>query len=176
MTQQQKYKFRMSAAWKSFRAFCKRKAGCFDFISRQPLTPSWNLHHLDLRDRHYTDISDAGRFLPLNKSTHEFVHWLYVLWSRDPEVLSRIGYVLERMRQCTFDGAWKHKEISKEVSMRCSEISRAEFDALLVLDNHYECNGCCFEEGTNNLVAFSMCLPERDRQMAFFKVVPDEAC
>lgn len=103
MTRQQKYDFRMSSKWKQFRVKCKKAANYFDFITKQPLTKTWNLHHLDLRDKHYTDTSDIKRFLPLNKNTHEFVHWLYSLWYKDKSVLNRIQIVLEEMQQYTHD-------------------------------------------------------------------------
>ena len=103
MTRQQKYDFRMSNKWKHFRLKCKQAANYFDFITKQPLSKTCNLHHLDLRDKHYTDISNIKRFLPLNKDTHDFIHWLYTLWYKDKDILSRIKIVLEEMYNYTHD-------------------------------------------------------------------------
>lgn len=103
MTRQQKYNFRMSFKWKYFRIKCKKAANYVDFITKQVLSKTWNLHHLDLRDKHYTDISDLSRFLPLNKDTHDFIHWLYSLWYKDRNILKRIEIVLEEMNQYTHD-------------------------------------------------------------------------
>jgi len=107
MTQAQKFNFRMSSAWRKFRLKCKHRANCFDFITKKPLSKSWNLHHLDLRDCHYTDISDADRFMALNKDTHDFVHWIYRLWNKDRGVLKRLEHTLERMQRCTTDNVQK---------------------------------------------------------------------
>ena len=103
MTKGEKQKFRMSSKWKSFRAKMKKQYCGFDFITRRPLSRRWNLHHLDMRDEHYTDTSDMSRFLPLCEDTHEFMHWLYRIWRRDKAVLKRIEHVLNRMHECTYD-------------------------------------------------------------------------
>lgn len=103
MTKTKKANFRMSAAWKTFRAKMKKKASCFDYITKQPLAKNWNLHHLDLRSCNYKNIADPDRFLPLNENTHEFIHWLYSLWSRDKKILSRIEFVLYQMKDYSSD-------------------------------------------------------------------------
>jgi len=103
LTKTQKANFRMSSAWKNFRVKMKKKASCFDWITKQPLTKTWNLHHLDLRSANYKDISDPERFIPLNENTHEFIHWLYTLWSKDKKVLTRIEFVLCQMKDFSSD-------------------------------------------------------------------------
>lgn len=103
MTKTQKANFRMSTTWKVFRAKMKKKASCFDYITKQPLVKNWNLHHLDLRSCNYKNIADPDRFLPLNESTHEFIHWLYSLWSKDKKILSRIERVLCQMKDYSSD-------------------------------------------------------------------------
>lgn len=102
MTRNMKQKFRMSAVWKKFRQKIRRLV-CCDYITRHPLTRSWNLHHLDMRDCNYTDISRMERFMPLNEGTHEFIHWLYRLWVKDASVLRRIETVLGLMYEYTHD-------------------------------------------------------------------------
>lgn len=81
----------------------KQKFQSFDYITKQPLTKTWNLHHLDLRDNHYTNISNMNRFMPLNENTHEYIHYLYRLWSKDRSILKRLEQVLNIMYEYTHD-------------------------------------------------------------------------
>lgn len=97
MTQGEKKKFRMSSVWKKFRQKKKKEANGIDWITKLPLAKTWNLHHLDMRDKYYKDLSDEAKFLPLNKDTHEFLHWLYYLWHKDAGILTRIECVLFSM-------------------------------------------------------------------------------
>ena len=71
----------------------KRK---IDAVTGRPLLKSWNLHHCDLNEAHYEDISNEDNFECLNKTTHEVVHWLfrYKNWR---EVLKNIEALLEKM-------------------------------------------------------------------------------
>lgn len=97
MTQDEKKKFRMSAEWKKFRQKKKKEANSIDWITKLPLTKTWNLHHLDMRDKYYKDLSDEAKFMSLNKDTHEFIHWLYYLWRKDTGILTRIECILFSM-------------------------------------------------------------------------------
>lgn len=103
MTRAQKQKFRMSEKWKRFRLKMKRKYNGVDFITKHPLTKTWNLHHLDMRDTNYTNIDDTSRFMPLNESTHEHIHYLYRLWIKDKSIIDRMVHVLNMMEVCTHD-------------------------------------------------------------------------
>ena len=103
MTKQQKYNFRMSSKWKTFRLKLKKKFNSVDFITKQPLIKTWNLHHLDLRDKNYTCIKDTDRFLPLNEDTHQFVHWLYRIWCKDKGIITRLTHVMTEMYEYTHD-------------------------------------------------------------------------
>lgn len=93
----------MSSAWKVFRSKMKKKASCIDWVTKKPLSKTWNLHHLDLRSEHYKDISDPERFMPLNEDTHEFVHWLYRHWLKDKGILDRLNLVCAAMFAKTHD-------------------------------------------------------------------------
>lgn len=97
MTQEEKRKFRRSQPWSRLRQKLRRKFDKQDFITRKELTRTWNLHHLDMDDRHYTDLSKEDKFIPLNKDTHEFIHWLFRLYRHDTDVLRRIKVVLDMM-------------------------------------------------------------------------------
>ena len=102
MNYNQRREFRKSAAWKEFKHRCRLHTSK-DFITKQPLDRTWNLHHLDLNVQHYDDISEMDKFLPLNESTHKLIHELYKLYKKDPKVLDRINAVLEKMKEYTGD-------------------------------------------------------------------------
>ena len=97
-TQNQKSKFRATSKWKKFRSQMKTERK-IDYITQKRLLKGWNLHHLDLNEQNYQDISDETKFVCLNKMTHEIVHDLYRYYVKDPEVIDRLKEVLERMRQ-----------------------------------------------------------------------------
>lgn len=71
-----KVTFRRSKEWKSFRNKIK-KSQKNDPITGSPLTKGFNLHHLDLDPKHYTDISKEENFIGLNSQTHEVLHWFF---------------------------------------------------------------------------------------------------
>jgi len=100
MDYKQRAQFRKSDAWHAFKAKCRLLTST-DFITREPLSKTWNLHHLDLNVKHYDDISDIHKFMPLNKKTHELVHELYKTYRRDHKVLDRLKIVLEKMEELT---------------------------------------------------------------------------
>ena len=74
-----------------------------DWLTKLPLLKTWNLHHLDLRDKNYTCIKDTKRFLPLNEDTHKYVHWIYKLWCKDRKILERLEMILQLMYTYTHD-------------------------------------------------------------------------
>lgn len=96
MSQKDKTKFRQSAKWKKFKAYMKktRKVDC---VTLSPLHKGHNLHHLDLNEEHYSDISDETHFEPLNRKTHEVVHFLYGYYIKDEGVIERLKNLLDRM-------------------------------------------------------------------------------
>lgn len=96
MSQKEKTKFRASSKWKKYR-LSRKKEDKVDYVTQRPLLKGFNLHHLDLDEKHYCDISDNGNFECLNKQTHEFIHWLYRYYPKDPEILDRIKIMLDKM-------------------------------------------------------------------------------
>ena len=100
MNYKERAQFRKSDAWHAFKAKCRLHTST-DFITKEPLSKTWNLHHLDLNVRHYDDISDMDHFMPLNKKTHEMVHELYKLYHKDRKVLDRLKQVLDKMEELT---------------------------------------------------------------------------
>ena len=98
-SQKKKTNFRKTVRWKRFRLAMKNKAGGLDYITNKRLLKNWNLHHLDLDETHYDDLSNEDNFIPLNKQTHEFIHWLWRYYADDVTVVGRIVEVMEKMKQ-----------------------------------------------------------------------------
>lgn len=71
-----KVAFRRSAVWKKLRAKIKKQQKT-DFITGNPLTRQYNLHHLDLNPQNYTNIEDESHFIGLNTMSHELVHFVF---------------------------------------------------------------------------------------------------
>ena len=74
--QKTKQKFRASKKWKDFRAK-KRKEQEKDPITGAKLGKMANLHHCDLDEAHYEDISNEDNFVFLNKMSHSVVHFFF---------------------------------------------------------------------------------------------------
>lgn len=96
--------FRQSKAWKDFRTVITRAFGGKDFITNRKLLKGYQVHHLDLREENYTNL-DEKRLMPLNRKTHDFIHWLYTYWRKDKNIIARIVTVLEKMDSCSSDEA-----------------------------------------------------------------------
>lgn len=97
MTDEEKKKFRRSKIWSNFRQKIRRRYNKQDFLTHKPLLRDWNLHHLDMNDKNYTDLSKEDKFLPLNKDTHKFVHWLFRLYRHDPGIIKRLLLIMQLM-------------------------------------------------------------------------------
>lgn len=68
--------FRRSKQWKTFRQKI-RKNQKNDPVTGSKLTKQYNLHHLDLNPKNYTNIEDETHFIGLNPTTHECLHFLF---------------------------------------------------------------------------------------------------
>lgn len=101
MNYQERKEFRRSHTWKEFKHKCRLHTSR-DYITKQPLVATWNLHHLDLNVSRY-DVLEMDRFMLLNPKTHELIHELYKLYKRDPKVLDRIKETLQKMKELTGD-------------------------------------------------------------------------
>lgn len=97
MTDEEKKKFRRSKPWSNFRQKMRRRYNKQDALTLKPLLRDWNLHHLDMNDRNYTDLSKEDKFLPLNKDAHKFVHWLFRLYRHDPGIIKRLEAIMQLM-------------------------------------------------------------------------------
>lgn len=74
--QSMKTKFRKTARWIKFRRYLKAKQKT-DPITGSQLAPTCSVHHLDMREANYEDLSDETRFVALNAQSHETVHFLW---------------------------------------------------------------------------------------------------
>ena len=97
MTRQEKKAFRLTKPWSNFRQRMRKRCGCKDMITGKELTRTWNLHHLDMKGENYTDLSNPDKFVPMNKDTHEFIHWLFRFYRHDRYILVRIQRVMDLM-------------------------------------------------------------------------------
>lgn len=97
--QAEKTRFRRSARWTKFRRRMKAKQK-IDPITGSPLAPTCSVHHLDLREANYEDISDETRFVALNAQSHETIHFLWQAhggWRNAVLSLIRILKSMERI-------------------------------------------------------------------------------
>ena len=97
MTEEEKKKFRRSKQWSNFRQKMRRWYQKHDALTLKPLLCDWNLHHLDMDDKNYTDLSNEDKFIPLNKDTHKFVHWFFRLYRHDPDIIKRLEAIMRLM-------------------------------------------------------------------------------
>lgn len=96
-SQKKKRDFRASKIWKLFRHQKNIEQDGLCYITHKKLLKGANLHHLDLDEKNYTDISDPTHFVFVNKSIHEVIHTLWRYYQKDPTVLDRLKEVLDRM-------------------------------------------------------------------------------
>lgn len=95
--QKKKRDFRASKKWKDLRHKKNIEQNGKDPITGKRLYSGANLHHLDLDESHYTDLSNEDNFILLNKMTHSFTHWIFPYYKNDREVLTRLKDLLDRM-------------------------------------------------------------------------------
>lgn len=96
MSQKDKTKFRATVKWKKFRLKIASVNNKLDYITKKKLIKGYTLHHLDLNEENYQNLIDEN-FIPLNKNTHKFIHWLYLYYKNDKLIIERINDVMEKM-------------------------------------------------------------------------------
>lgn len=75
--QDAKRKFRATKKWKEFRDYMRNKQKV-DPITGQKLTRCANLHHLNMHEEFYEDISNEENFVFLNQATHDTIHFFFL--------------------------------------------------------------------------------------------------
>ena len=89
-SQKEKTKFRESSAWRKFKAYLKKRSKGNDEITEQPLHKGCNVN--------YRDLTNENHFIILNKNTHNFLHWLYPIYKKNPNVLDNLKFILLEMK------------------------------------------------------------------------------
>lgn len=101
--QQLKRKLRASKEWKEKRQQVRENQK-IDPITLNPLTKSFNLHHLSQSKKieDYTNLEDE-RFVGLNAQSHDCLHFLYRIYEREDnfDMLERIKELLIKMKEFT---------------------------------------------------------------------------
>jgi len=99
-SQKDKTKFRASKKWKDFRDRI-RHSQVTDPVTGAKLGRMANLHHKDLNEEHYEDLSNEDNFVFLNKMTHDVVHFLFS--KKDPKRwrkrIAALTEILEQMER-----------------------------------------------------------------------------
>lgn len=93
INQQEKSKFRETTVWKEFRNLFK---GSKDPITLKKLPKRYNLHHMCLDAKEYTNLK-KDRFIPLGSQCHDFLHWCYGYYRKDKNFIKRLKRELDRM-------------------------------------------------------------------------------
>lgn len=95
-SQRKKRSFRQSQKWKSFRHQKNVEQRGIDPITLRKLQKGANLHHRNLQESEYENLSNEEDFVLLNINTHKFLHWVYTYWKSDPDILVRIENELSK--------------------------------------------------------------------------------
>lgn len=89
-----KVTFRRSKVWKTFREKL-RKQQKKDPVTGSPLTKTFNLHHLCLDPKEYSNIEDDSRFIGVNSTTHDVIHYFYGDSQRKHDWRTRLARITE---------------------------------------------------------------------------------
>lgn len=93
-----KTKFRRSSKWMKFRRHVKSTQK-MDPVTGSQLSPTFTVHHMDLREERYEDLGDPERFIGLNPQTHETLHFIYNAhggWRNGLKALWRLCHLMEK--------------------------------------------------------------------------------
>ena len=93
LNQQEKSKFRSTSFWVEFR---KKFCNSLDALTHKKLGKRFNLHHMLLDARFYTELN-MNRFIPLSSASHDFCHWFYGYYRKDRDIIKRLKKIMDRM-------------------------------------------------------------------------------
>lgn len=91
-----KAKFRQSKKWKCFRKDLAAYYDKLDALTNKSLRPAYSAHHLCLKEDEYENIS-FERLVPLNKTSHRVIHYLWQYYKDDKSILDRLKDIMQRM-------------------------------------------------------------------------------
>lgn len=97
---EKKTKVRATKEWQEFRKEMYERSGGIDRITGKPLRKGWQLHHLDLNPDNYA-ILDSDKFVCVNRTTHEMIHWLFRYRSNWKQCMCNLADVIGEM--CYFN-------------------------------------------------------------------------
>lgn len=95
-SQKKKRNFRASKKWKDFRHKKNVEQKGIDPVTKKKLRKGCNLHHRNLKEEDYENITNEEDFVLLNKATHDFLHEIYRYYKDDPTILDRIKEELDK--------------------------------------------------------------------------------
>ena len=95
--QKKKRNFRSSKVWKAFRHQKNVEQNGLDPITKKKLLKRANLHHMNLDESKYEDLSHPEQYVFLNSMTHDFMHWLFRYYVNDPDIIYRIKQFQDEM-------------------------------------------------------------------------------
>lgn len=114
ITQKDKSKIRHSNNWKILKEELELRYRHSDILTNDKLKEDFSCHHLDLNPNNYSNFADITHFVPLNKSSHEFLHFIYRYYAKDPSILNRLKDLLDKMILLNeFDNKRNNPEINK---------------------------------------------------------------
>ena len=91
-----KAEFLRSLVWKRWRYTLIDYYNNQDQLTMKPLRKGFNVHHLDMREEHYTILKEE-RFRPLNSDSHDCIHFLFRYYKKDPFIIDRLRNLLDLM-------------------------------------------------------------------------------
>lgn len=95
--QKKKRKIRSSKKWKIKKLSEKKRAENKDEITLKPLRKGWQLHHMNLDESFYENLSKP--FMCVNNLTHKMIHWLYTYYKTDKQIIERLKKTMEIMER-----------------------------------------------------------------------------
>lgn len=110
LNQEMKNAFRETVIWKAFRSRFyfigskvfkngkEKKIVNNDYFTKNKLSKRFNLHHLDLDSRNYTDL-DENKFIALNPKSHQHLHWFYTQSIKDEDFEKRFLEIVHKMQK-----------------------------------------------------------------------------
>lgn len=96
-SQKKKRKIRSGKKWQLKKLSEKKRADNKDEVTLKPLRAGWQLHHMNLDENKYEDMTKS--FLCLNNLTHKMIHWLYTYYRTDKQIIDRLKKAMEIMER-----------------------------------------------------------------------------
>ena len=88
------------AKWlKELKTLRQKKTRKNDEVTGAKLYKGFQVHHLDLNPDNYSKL-DEENFACLNRQTHDFIHWAFRYYDKDPDgFIERFEKILKKMHE-----------------------------------------------------------------------------